>query len=135
MKTLTALLVLAASTFASQANAGLLCAFQTPDPEGYSFGYVEGSGQAPDYPTGMYRLYGLTSHGHKTKWDASTGGPAWSYTITKGVWRMVSVDDTRHTIEFDSAVRVPGSTRIDLVATLHDKDGAYLGVCELGGLV
>lgn len=79
VKTLNALLVLAASMFASQANAGLICAFQTPDQLSYSFGYVEGSGQPPNYPTGMYRQYASKSGGRLTKWDAATGGPAWVY--------------------------------------------------------
>ena len=135
VKTLIALLVLAASTFASQANAGLICAFQTPDQLSYSFGYVEGSGQPPNYPTGMYRQYGSKSGGRLTKWDAATGGPAWVYAITNGKWRFTSVDDTSRTIEFTEGDRVPGSTRVDLIATLHDKDGAHIGVCEMGGSI
>jgi hypothetical protein len=135
VKTLTALLVLSASMFAVQANAGVICAFQTPDQQSFSFGYVEGSGQPPDYPAGMYRLYGFKSGGHMTKWDASTGGPAWSYAVTNGAWRLTSVDDTRRTIEFTTSVRVPGSTAVDFVAALHDKDGSHIGVCEIGGLI
>jgi hypothetical protein len=134
VKTLAILLALSASTCA--ANAGVLCAFDTPDKQGFSFGYVEGSGKAPDFPTGMYRLYDYSSGGHSTKWDEKTGGPAWAYTVVDGAdWTLTSVDDTRRAIQFSGKHRVPGSTRVDLVAVLSDKGGPHVGVCEIGGMV
>ena len=83
----------------------------------------------------MYRQYGSKSGGRLTKWDAATGGRAWVYAITNGTWRFTSVDHTSRTIEFTEGDRVPGSTRVDLIATLHDKDGAHIGVCEMGGSI
>ena len=130
-----AALAAALSTAIVQANAGVLCAFNTPDHQGFSLGYVEGSGQAPDFLKGMYRQYGFKHDGQIQKWDAKDGGPAWAYSITDGVWAFTSVDNTSRMIAFDQKARVPGSTAVDFVAVLHDAGRDYPGVCEIGGAI
>jgi hypothetical protein len=132
----TALTIVAVALgLATQANAGVLCSFDTPDRQGFSLGYVEGSGQAPDFLKGMYRQYGFSRNGQVSKWDAKTGGPAWAYTIANGVWSFTSVDDASRLIAFDQKARVPNSAAVDFAAVLHDAGHDYPGVCEIGGAI
>ena len=131
-------LILAASAIAlpcvtAPADAGILCLFQTKEAVvSWSLGFISG-----DNVSGLYATFAQgkkAADGVKTIDRPAEGKrPGWIYNVAAGnQWTLTSIDDIRRKIMFGPPL-LPGATAMDFGATLTDADGAYPGLCEVGG--